>query len=94
MLVRTSGTSYCEWKGMATYWALASNPAAGNVAWRYEDPCERFEAIDGYVSFYPGRVDCRVNSEQVKPQPGAFYGGWITRGITGPYKGEPGTGHW
>lgn len=94
LLVQTTGRSYCEWKGEATYWALASDPAAGGVAWSYASPNERFAAIDGCVSFYPGRVDCRVNSEQVKPQPGAFYGGWVTQGVSGPFKGEPGTGHW
>lgn len=93
-LVRAAGTSYCEWKGQATYWALASDIAAGGVAWSYGSPSERFSAIDGCISFYPALVDCRVNSERVKPQPGAFYGGWVTQSITGPFKGEPGTGHW
>lgn len=94
LLVRTTGSSFCEWKGLAAYWTLVSQPAASAVAWRYERPCERFEAIDGYISFYPGRVDCFVNSEQVKPQPGMFYGGWVTQDITGPFKGKPGTSDW
>ena len=37
---------------------------------------------------------CFVGDEQVTPQPGRFYGGWITRGIIGPFKGEPGSGGW
>ncbi|MEH6592424.1 MAG: DUF427 domain-containing protein [Halioglobus sp.] len=94
LLVRITGSSHCEWKGLATYWALASDLGAGAVAWSYGSPNERFAAIDGYVSFYPARLDCRVNSEQVKPQPGGFYGGWITQSLAGPFKGEPGTGHW
>lgn len=93
-LVRIGDSSFCEWKGTATYWALSSNPTAGGVAWSYANPNERFAAVDGCVSFYPGLVDCRVNSEQVQPQPGKFYGGWVTKGVTGPFKGEPGTGHW
>ncbi len=32
--------------------------------------------------------------EPVEPQPGRFYGGWITPEVLGPFKGEPGTGHW
>ena len=94
LLVHTTGSSYCEWKGVASYWALASDPAAGAVAWSYENPSDRFAAIDGCISFYPGRVDCYVDSERVQPQAGGFYGGWVTQDIIGPFKGEPGTGHW
>jgi uncharacterized protein (DUF427 family) len=93
-LVETAYHSYCEWKGEATYWALASDPTATVVAWSYENPSERFSEIDGCVSFYPGRIDCLVNSERVTPQPGDFYGGWVTKSIAGPVKGTPGTNHW
>jgi uncharacterized protein (DUF427 family) len=88
-----SGTTYCEWKGSATYWALARDPAEP-VAWCYERPRPRFEAIKGYLAFYPGRVGCRLDGETVRAQPGRFYGGWITSEVVGPFKGEPGTGHW
>ena len=94
LLARTPDRSYCEWKGQASYWTLTSDPAAGMVAWSYEKPSERFCDIDGYVSFYPGRVACHVNKERVKPQPGEFYGGWVTNSVAGPCKGPPGTGHW
>ena len=50
--------------------------------------------IRGIVSFYPGRADCYVDDEKVRPQPGLFYGGWITNDVFGPFKGENGTGHW
>ena len=90
-LERVSDTTYCEWKGTATYWALARDPAEP-VAWCYERP--RFEVIKGHLAFYPGRVDCRLDGETVRPQPGPFYGGWITSDVVGPFKGEPGTGHW
>jgi hypothetical protein len=30
----------------------------------------------------------------VTPQPGNFYGGWITPDVAGPFKGEPGTRSW
>ncbi|GAB5453532.1 MAG: DUF427 domain-containing protein [Halioglobus sp.] len=93
-LVRTADQSFCEWKGVATYWALAARPEAGPIAWSYDDPSERFRAIDDYFSFYPGRIACFVEGERVLPQPGQFYGGWVTRRIAGPFKGEPGSGHW
>ena len=31
---------------------------------------------------------------QVQPQPGDFYGGWMTSDIEGPVKGGPGTWGW
>ena len=93
-LVRTPHRSHCEWKGEATYWALAGEPAGQPVAWSYENPSPRFTAIDGAVSFYPARVACYVDGERVQPQPGEFYGGWVTGAIAGPFKGGPGTGHW
>jgi uncharacterized protein (DUF427 family) len=93
-LVRTRDRSYCEWKGAATYWALADDPGGHAIAWSYEGPCEAFAAIDGYLSCYPGRIPCFVDGERVQPQPGGFYGGWLTSRIVGPVKGGPGTGHW
>ena len=88
------GSSVCEWKGVAQYWALASDDKSRPVGWTYPDPIPQFELLRGYVSFYPGRVDCYVDEERVRPQAGEFYGGWITDDIVGPCKGEPGTGHW
>ena len=90
------GRSVCEFKGVASYWDLVVGdvrvPGAG---WSYETPAEGFAEIAGAVAFYPSRVDeCRVAGERVRPQEGDFYGGWITAGITGPFKGGPGTTGW
>lgn len=94
-LVAAPGTSYCEWKGQAQYWALASDPGGEVVGWSYAKPSsDAFAVIQDAVAFYPGRVECLVNGERVRPQPGHFYGGWITDEIIGPVKGGPGTGHW
>ena len=93
LLVPVSDTTYCDWKGTATYWALARRPD-GPVGWCYERPRPRFEVIKGYLAFYPGRVDCLLDGEPVTTQAGRFYGGWITSDVVGPFKGEPGTGHW
>ena len=92
-LVPVSDTTYCEWKGTASYWALARHPKQP-VAWSYERPRSRFAAIRGFLAFYPGRVDCFLDGEAVRSQAGRFYGGWISAEIVGPFKGEPGTGHW
>ncbi len=95
-----ASASFCEWKGPARYWVLAApagDGAAGSdeiIAWDYPNPFEEYSAVAGYVSFYPGRIPCTVDGERVRPQPGGFYGGWITNEIVGPVKGEAGTGGW
>ena len=95
-LVETARTSWCEWKGRATYYtAVVGDVRLENVAWTYLDPTPAFEAIRGYVAFYPFPMDaCTVDGEAVVAQPGDFYGGWITADIEGPFKGGPGTRGW
>ena len=92
-LVAVDGSSVCEWKGAARYWALAADPREP-VAWSYPEPRPPFTNLKNFFAFYPGRVACFVDGERVEPQPGRFYGGWITSDVVGPFKGEPGTGHW
>ena len=96
VLHRAGGGSWCEWKGAATYWdLLVDGRRAAAVAWSYQDPSPGYEHLRGAVAFYPGRVDrALVDGEQVRPQPGTFYGGWITDDVVGPFKGEPGTLGW
>ena len=48
-----------------------------------------------HAALYAGRVDrCTVAGEVVTPQPGGFYGGWITADVVGPFKGGPGSMGW
>jgi uncharacterized protein (DUF427 family) len=89
------GTSVCEWKGAAKYWSLKTPPPRGDsVGWSYPAAQFPYQLISGYFAFYPGRLQCFIDGEQVRPQPGYFYGGWITDEIVGPWKGEPGTEAW
>lgn len=92
-LVESTASSVCEWKGAARYWALEPGSDLP-VAWAYPRPRARYDRLQNYVSFYPGRIACFVDGVRVEPQPGRFYGGWITPEVVGPFKGEPGTGHW
>lgn len=88
-LKKTDKTSRCEWKGTAVYWhVIFESQTIKHAAWTYPQPFEDFVEIAGYFSFYPGKVECFVDGEHVKPQPGGFYGGWITSEIVGPVKGE------
>ena len=90
---RTTG---CEWKGRAHYHSVeVDGRRAEDAAWSYPEPVRAFEPIRDYLCFYPGRVDsCFVDEEQVTPQEGGFYGGWITRELVGPFKGASGTWGW
>jgi uncharacterized protein (DUF427 family) len=96
LLEPAPGRSVCEWKGVAGYWSLRVHDAVSEqAAWSYPDPTSAFAALRDHLAFYPGRVDaCWVGEDRVKPQPGRFYGGWITPNLVGPFKGEPGTEWW
>jgi uncharacterized protein (DUF427 family) len=88
--------SVCEWKGGAIYYSLDVNGRrAERVAWAYPEPWPGFELIKDHLAFYAGPMDvCTVGDEIVTPQPGGFYGGWITSRIVGPFKGGPGSAGW
>ncbi|MDC8982596.1 DUF427 domain-containing protein [Mycobacterium marinum] len=91
-----AGGSWCEWKGRASYFDLVT-PArqAARAAWTYPNPTHPFQPIAGAIAVMAAQVDrCTVNGEPVVPQPGGFYGGWITSWIVGPFKGVPGSMGW
>ena len=88
--------SVCEWKGRAHYLTLVGGGRqARDAGWAYAEPISAFAPIRDHVAVYPGRVDrCTVGEDLVTPQPGGFYGGWITPDLIGPFKGAPGTEWW
>jgi uncharacterized protein (DUF427 family) len=90
------GESWCEWKGQARYFDLVSGAkVATKSAWSYPHPTLEFEPITDAVAVMAGQVDrCTVDGEAVEPQPGGFYGGWITSRVVGPFKGGPGSSGW
>lgn len=95
LLEPAPGSSYCEWKGVARYWTVSTGSTRlTRAAWSYPDPHPDFEAIRDHVSFYPSLVGCLVDGVRVSPQPGRFYGGWVTPELVGPFKGEPGSEGW
>jgi uncharacterized protein (DUF427 family) len=95
-LVPAGGGSICEWKGPAFYYdVVLGGRRAPRAGWTYPAPLHPYEAIVGHVAFYAGPMDgCFVGDERVEPQPGGFYGGWVTGKVAGPFKGEPGTSGW
>ena len=94
------GSSFCEFKGMASYWTIDMSEKCQpglsiDAAWSYSDPTRPFAALRDHLAFYASKVDeCSVDGEIVIPQPGDFYGGWITSWVTGPFKGGKGTLGW
>lgn len=86
----------CEWKGSATYFDIVGGARrAERAAWSYPEPARGFEPIRDAVAFYCAPMDaCFVGEEQATPQPGGFYGGWVTSSIEGPFKGGPGAADW
>ncbi|MEO1256217.1 MAG: DUF427 domain-containing protein [Bacteroidota bacterium] len=96
VLLRTKKASFCEFKGMAHYYDLVFNgKEVKSGAWGYDQPTSPYEALKDHVCLYAQFMDaCYINDERVIPQPGGFYGGWITNDIVGPFKGESGTWGW
>jgi len=95
-LLPSDQQSYCEWKGQGSYYHIeVGNKKALNAAWFYKKPTKAFAAIKNYPAFYAHKMDkCLVDGEEVTPQPGNFYGGWITKDIVGPFKGVDGSWGW
>jgi uncharacterized protein (DUF427 family) len=91
-----SRTSFCEWKGKAVYFSAdVKDKVVENIAWSYPDPNPAFNLIKYHLAFYASLADaCYVDGEPATPQPGRFYGGWITSDVAGPFKGEPGSDGW
>jgi len=58
-LLRHSKTSsYCNYKGFATYWSAAvGDLVVEDVAWSYEDPPPESLPVKGFLSFDAARVD-------------------------------------
>lgn len=92
-LIESSRHTFCEWKGEAGYChVVVGDVRRENAAWFYPNPTPAFEPIRDYIAFYPGLVDaCTVDGERVQPQPGDYYGGWVTSDLVGPFKGGPGS---
>ncbi len=95
-LTETSRKTFCEWKGWSAYYDVqVGDRVVPQGAWRFIEPSPNFSEIQNAYAFYARDMDaCYVDDELVTPQPGPYYGGWITQDIVGPFKGEPGTMGW
>lgn len=60
-LRRSAHTTYCPYKGEASYYHL---PNAENAVWSYENPHPAMAAIKDHLAFYPDRVDAIEITEE------------------------------
>lgn len=95
-LVPSEHVTHCEFKGEAHYYSLElDGERRSNVAWYYPRPFPGYEELADHIAFYAWALDeATVDGVRVDPQPGHFYGGWITPWVEGPFKGAPGTMGW
>ncbi|HEY2221940.1 DUF427 domain-containing protein [Actinomycetospora sp.] len=91
----------CEWKGTARYVDIVvPGVTLEAVGWWYPEGSEggasaSYPILADRVSLYPTPFDrITLDGERVVPQPGGFYGGWITQDVVGPFKGGPGSWGW
>ena len=91
LLEPAAGRSFCEWKGIASYHSVVlGERRLERALWSYPNPTDAYAALAGWYALYPALMDgCWVDGEPVLPQPGGFYGGWITSSVQGPFKGDP-----
>src|SRR5215207_11531812 len=97
LLLPADRSTACEWKGAAHYWTIQTpgGRVIPNAGWSYPAPLPGFESIADHIAFYAWAVDeAWVGDEQATPQPGHFYGGWVTSKVVGPFKGGPGSFGW
>jgi uncharacterized protein (DUF427 family) len=67
LLRRSDTSSYCNYKGYATYWtAVVDGAVVEDVAWSYEAPMPETSPIAGYVSFDAAR--CDVTADLPRPE--------------------------
>lgn len=95
LLVPSSQRTFCEWKGLASYYdVVVGGRVAEGAAWTYPEPTPGFALIRDHLAFYAQALDCAIDGERVAANEGTFYGGWITSDVVGPFKGGAGTAHW
>jgi uncharacterized protein (DUF427 family) len=61
LLAPSETSTYCPFKGEASYWSITSEPERGEDAvWFYDDPYDAVAEIRDHVAFYPNRVEITV----------------------------------
>ncbi len=61
LLQATDLSTYCPFKGHASYWSLEGVEDLKNFVWSYEDPFDEVSALKDYMSFYTNKVELIVD---------------------------------
>jgi adenylate cyclase len=57
-LIPSVRSTYCPFKGNASYWSLqVRDKIVENCAWTYHNPHQEVTEIEGYIAFYPDKLD-------------------------------------
>ena len=68
-LTPTESTTYCPFKGHASYWTIeADGERLEDAAWAYPAPYDECRSLAGYIAFYPARVRLEVAAVAPSPQ--------------------------
>lgn len=68
LLRRSDTSSYCNYKGFATYWAaILGDRVIEDAAWSYADPPPESLPIKGFLSFDAARVDVVAQLPLTRP---------------------------
>lgn len=96
VLRAAEGSSWCEWKGAAGYFdVVVEGSVLPKVAWSYTAPMAPYAELRDHLAFYAAPFDlCLVDGVAAVPQPGGFYGGWVSPWVRGPFKGGAGSRFW
>ena len=64
LLAPSDTSSYCPYKGEASYWSITTDSGQGNDAvWFYDQPYAAVEPIRDHVAFYPDRVEITIEGD-------------------------------
>ena len=67
-LTRTEHSTYCPYKGDASYYTLLMDGRfAENAVWTYETPYPAMETIKDLVAFYPNQVEIHELADEGQP---------------------------
>ncbi|KIZ43442.1 MULTISPECIES: DUF427 domain-containing protein [Rhodopseudomonas] len=58
VLARSARVTHCPYKGDASYYSIdAGGTAIADAIWSYEQPFPAMAEIEGYLAFYPDKVE-------------------------------------
>ena len=63
VLTRTDTSTYCPFKGDASYYSVTAGGTVDDVVWTYDHPYPAVAAIAGHVAFYPDKAEVSVGAD-------------------------------